>query len=782
MAGNISDNGFERAQEQRLHFLDYWRVIQKRKEAIIATVIILVLGTALFSLTQPKQYTATATLEISPKEYAVELFQPQARSTIVDPQQISTVISEVTLPNVLKSVMKGDIWTDKKSYLCPVHGVLTLDEVRLAGTGRICPHELCNEKLEYRKEKKYPEWQPLDKKWTARYKRAYTEQEVIYELSKKVKARPVRGTYLVNINFQSEYPKEAAQIATMVAEAYVQFRNEKKREKLDQAMNILDEEIKSFRQGDPDKDEKGLDALEAELDELGKELQIDPEREDILSPAINIQSYKRDLSTTEVNLAAVKEKLKSLEELSQDEKINALPESNILLRIKDSLIKAKVEKHQIERQFGEEHRLIKAQIKIIAELEKDLESEVEGIITSHKIRMQELEAQKEKLLNLIAESEKELLEKQTLRTKYNQLAREVDAKRRAYFTMISKDVQETVESAIPMTDVTMVHPAEIPYRPSKPKPTLNIIISLFVGLFVGTGLAYFIEYLDTSVKTLDDIERYLNLPILGVIPQNAHLLTEEDQKSPVAEAYRMLWTNIEFSDSENKLRTLLVTSSGVGEGKTTTATNLAIAVAQMGYKVLLIDADLRRPRIHKLLKQSNSYGWADILMERTNPAEVAVKSEVDGLWVIPSGKLPHNIVGLLNSQRIRESIEQIGDDFDIVIMDSPPVIGVSDSTIVSSLADGVLLIVEYRKYPKAMATRAKKTLEAVGANLIGGVVNNLNVMKEDYYYYSQMYHYSHPEPEEEEIEAEQPAEVDDDRIAGQTAETGEKQREDDTTI
>jgi polysaccharide biosynthesis transport protein len=780
MAGNISGNGFEQSQEQKLHFLDYWRVIQKRKEAIIAVVIILVLGTALFSLMQEKQYIAKATLQLSPQKKAVDPFQTQMTPVMVDPQQISTVISQITLPNVLERVIKGDIWTDAKKYRCRVHGDLELDEVRIAGTGTICPKPLCNEKLTVKRVKEYPDWQPLTKKWSARYKKEYNEVELIYALARKIKARPVRGTYLIEISFQSEFPKEAAQIATMVAKAYVQFRNEKQEDKLEQAMDILDEEIKSFKYGNPEKDKKGLIDLEDELDALAKELGVSPDENQILSPAINIQDYKRRLSETEVNLVAIEEKLATFDTLTEKEKINVVPQNNVIVDLKRSLVKSKTEKNQLERVYSEEkHPALLSQNKIIAELERMLDDEAEGIIKSFVIQKQELEAQKGKLLKLIASSEKELLEMRDNRTKYNRLDLDVRAKRQVYIQMISEEVRERVASAIPMTDVSLDQEALTPFRHSKPKTTLNIILSLFVGLFVGTGLAYFIEYLDTSVKTLDDIERYLNVPILGVIPQNAHLLTEEDQKSPVSEAYRMLWTNIEFADSENKLRTLLVTSSGVGEGKTTTATNLSIAVAQMGYKVLLIDSDLRRPRIHKLLKESNKRGWTDILMNKAEPKDVMIQSEIEGLFVIPSGKLPHNIVGLLNSQRLREAINRIDDEFDIIIMDSPPIVGVSDASIVASLADGVLLIVEYRKYPKAMATRAKKALEAVGANLIGGVVNNLNVMKEDYYYYSQMYHYH--SPEEEELEEVQPDNAADDRTAQQPAETSE-QHKDDTTI
>jgi len=203
----------------------------------------------------------------------------------------------------------------------------------------------------------------------------------------------------------------------------------------------------------------------------------------------------------------------------------------------------------------------------------------------------------------------------------------------------------------------------------------------------------------------------------------------------------MLWANIEFARQDSKLRTLLVTSGGVGEGKTTSLVNLAIVIAREGNRVLVVDSDFRRPRVHKLLGLSNQEGLTDVLMRHADPDRVAVETEVPNLWVLPSGKLPPNAMGLLNSRSMRECIEYLYDKYDMILFDSPPVIGVSDASVLASLMDRIVLVVEYRKYPKSVATRAKKILENVGGHILGGIINNLNIVKEDYYYYSQVYHY-----------------------------------------
>ena len=244
----------------------------------------------------------------------------------------------------------------------------------------------------------------------------------------------------------------------------------------------------------------------------------------------------------------------------------------------------------------------------------------------------------------------------------------------------------------------------------------------------------------------------------------------------------MLWTNIEFAKEEKKIKTILITSGGVGEGKTTTLVNLGIAVAQSGKNVLLVDSDFRRPRMHKLLEVSNCPGLTDILLKDADPDSVIVKTKVDGLSLIPSGKLPPSVAGLLSSQKMRECVSSLYDKYDIILFDSPPVLGMSDSSIMANIVDRVLLVVEYRKHPKSVAMRAKRVLENIGGELLGGVINNLNVMKEDYYYYSQVYHYmKSPEEEAEEAaeEGEEVAEGDEEKESSTLAEE-EKDKDEDS--
>jgi succinoglycan biosynthesis transport protein ExoP len=340
--------------------------------------------------------------------------------------------------------------------------------------------------------------------------------------------------------------------------------------------------------------------------------------------------------------------------------------------------------------------------------------------------------------------------------------------------MEQSQIQERVTNAIPTEDIQIAQRAHLPTRPISPRPVFNAIVSLFVGLTLGTGVAYFVEYLDTSTKSVDEIERYLDLPIFAVIPrQKTGLLIHESPKSHVAENYRMLWTNILFARKQHQFNKMMITSGGAGEGKTTTVVNLGIAAAQMGTKILLVDSDLRRPKIHKLLKYSNKVGLSDVLLKDVEPREVIVATEVENLWAMPSGRLPKNVIGLLNSQKMREIITRMEQDYDVILFDSPPVMGVSDASVMADLMDRILLVVDY-KNPKRLARNAKRHLENAGGTLIGAVINNLNIQRGDYYYYGYYgygygkgYHYYYSSRHDEEEESEEK-----ESVAGATAAAG----------
>jgi capsular exopolysaccharide synthesis family protein len=281
---------------------------------------------------------------------------------------------------------------------------------------------------------------------------------------------------------------------------------------------------------------------------------------------------------------------------------------------------------------------------------------------------------------------------------------------------------------------------------------------LALGLFLAIGLVFLIEYLDRSVKGQEDVEKVLGLPFLGMVPkvEQADLLDSKDSpelftfrnpNSTSAECCRVLRTNILFSSPDRPHRTFLVTSSNQSEGKTTTVINLGITMAQSGHRTLLIDTDMRRPRLHKGLRVSNENGVSRIIVGDSE-IDAAIKStDVPNLYVLPCGPLPPNPAELLQTEKFAKLIETLGEKFDRVILDSPPILAVTDAVIVSRIVDGVVLVVRAGKTPHDAVTRAKRMVLNVKSRIIGVVLNDVNLRNPAYYnYYNYYRHQYHEAP------------------------------------
>lgn len=295
------------------------------------------------------------------------------------------------------------------------------------------------------------------------------------------------------------------------------------------------------------------------------------------------------------------------------------------------------------------------------------------------------------------------------------------------------------------TPATIYAKAEVETRPAKPNVMINLVLGAILGLMFGLGLAFFLEYMDTTVKSLDDVEKFLGVPVLAVVPKNVGAIHRSSGFNPDAEAYRILRTNIEFNRRNPEANCITVTSGGAGEGKSTTLCNLATVCAQGGYSVLLIDADLRRPSLHRLFDVSNTFGLTNYLTTNTRLEEVVVRTPIENLFFLPSGLLPADSAGILNSQRMSELIADVKSRFDLVLIDSPPILGVSDASVLANEADLTMIVVQHRKLPRHMLLRVKQTVENVGGRVIGVVLNNVDVRSDSQYqYYTSYYTYYSP--------------------------------------
>ncbi len=278
--------------------------------------------------------------------------------------------------------------------------------------------------------------------------------------------------------------------------------------------------------------------------------------------------------------------------------------------------------------------------------------------------------------------------------------------------------------------------------PSKPNYRLNLIVGAVLGLMMGVVVAFMSNYFDTSIKTLEDAERTLGLPVLGVIPQDAGLLILQGGDSPDAEAYRILRTNIELKREMFRATTITVVSANAGEGKTTTLSNLAFVFAQAGYSTLMIDADLRRPRLARYAELKSEVGLSTYVANGADLKDVVFRTDHDNLYMLPSGPIPVDPSGLIGSHRMQSLLNEVSKRFDIVLIDSPPVLGVSDASLLVSRADATLLVLQPRKMPIKALLRAKTLVQNAGGNIMGLVMNNVDITGDtQYQYYTTYYSY-----------------------------------------
>ncbi len=319
--------------------------------------------------------------------------------------------------------------------------------------------------------------------------------------------------------------------------------------------------------------------------------------------------------------------------------------------------------------------------------------------------------------------------------------------RSTYSNLVASYQQVKLAEAQATNNIVVAEPAVVPEIPVRPRTRTNALLAALVGILLAVGVAFLIEYLDDTIKTPDDISRVSGLSTLGAISRlkevgsTRPLLSLLGSKAPESEAYRTLRTNIQFSSVDKPVRTLLVTSSGPGEGKSTTASNLAMVLAQTGQRVVLVDTDLRRPVMHKIFGVPNNVGMTTALLSGDR---VALEGHLqptgaDNLQLLTSGPIPPNPSELLGSHRMAHLVEVLSEQADVVIFDSPPVLAVTDAAVLGRQMDGVLLVVEAGETREQALAHSVSELQKTGANILGVALNRLDSRRGGYYYY---YYYS----------------------------------------
>ena len=328
------------------------------------------------------------------------------------------------------------------------------------------------------------------------------------------------------------------------------------------------------------------------------------------------------------------------------------------------------------------------------------------------------------------------------------LQRKVDTNRFLYDALVKKMKERDLTERNQAVNVWIIEKAELPQTPAKPNKKRNILLGIVLGLFGGIGLAFFFEYLDNTVKTPEDVEEKYNIPVIGTIDlikdkkQTVVQAVMKDSSSLIAESFKGMRTAVLLSSADNPPKILLVSSFTPGEGKSSVSASLAMSLAHAGKKVLLIDADMRRPVQHKYFNIENSSGLSSFLAGVSAENEIKMENPVENLYLILSGPIPPNPSELLSSKKLKDLLTNVSPDYDMIIIDTPPLASVTDPVILSKLVDGVILVTWAGKTTYEMLGKGLKQLREVDAPLIGVVLNRFNAKKSGYYYNYGDYYYS----------------------------------------
>jgi capsular exopolysaccharide synthesis family protein len=458
----------------------------------------------------------------------------------------------------------------------------------------------------------------------------------------------------------------------------------------------------------------------------------------------------------------------------------------------------------LQETFTDKHYKVAELKRRIAEAQERLQSEIAELVAEKSVnpisewqslvnRAVQLHVQlkgyehKEKLaatkIDTFKSEHPDLLDKEVQLVR---LEREARIREKTYMLLTDRYEEMLLLRQVSAQEFSVVDNAIPPKYPVGPRKMRITILGTLLGLILGVAVALFFEYMDDSIRRREDVEQYLGLSIVGSIPKiqtakvplsfpeatidpaqdssnadsrkvrnlkrkyrrrlealQGRLVTNIGSKSPTAEGYRSLWTNIQFAGVDEPVKTILVTSPGPREGKSLTVANLALTIAQTGVRVLVVDTDLRRPTVHRLFGYRRSPGLSELISSDLSDIEGFVRNTyADNLYIITCGNLPSNPVGVLGSEKMKQLIEKVKDRFDIVLLDSPPLMAMADSSVLATESDATLLVLQVGQTKRRIANQAKELLQKLNTSVSGVVLNNIDYSKR-YGYYGYHYYYRH---------------------------------------
>jgi capsular exopolysaccharide synthesis family protein len=735
----------QQAEDEQVSLQDYLRILYRGRWNIIISFLVVMIATIYITFTTPKVYEAVGTIIVESQgsmERNLFDFAYSGNQTTLITNQVEILKSRKLAEKVVR----------------------TLEEEGYRDSLKI--------------------FQPAD---DGTY---MTFLSQVNWIRQHLEVNPKKDTDVIEVKFQAGSPFEARSIANEVIQNFRALNIELNKQELVDLRDFLEEQLQIKREELRNSEEALKNYREKE-----KLISLDKETSEAISRYAEAQAQ---LEQALVEMDAYLEQKKSLEDQLEVRRSSLSTEisvvsSPILEQLQSEYAKLVSEKVTYETLIAQD-RVDPSEYKLqlqsienrLKAQEKRLQEEAQKIASSSMVhdplmiaqdltvkileaetQIKGLRAKITALQNIVKDYDTQLSRLPSQSLDLARLTRELEVDQETYNLMTKKLEETRITEASQEENIRILDLAILPDSPIKPKKKLNLMLGALIGLGLGIGLTFLIEYFDDSIKNPEELEK-IGFPILATIPeistkeviQNAvstngesedigearqietRLVTHFDPKSPVSEAYRTLRTNIQFKNKKTKQHTILVTSAAPKEGKSTTVANLAITMAQMGNETVLIDGDLRRPVIHSIFNMKKEHGLTNYLIGNSTHKEIIRPTFVEHLAVIPSGPLPPNPSELLGSDEMKKLLEELKKKFEVILFDSPPVIAVTDASILSTLVDGIVLVIKAHQTHREAIKRAKSLLDTAEARIFGSLLNGVNIEKTygtNYYYY--YYHY-----------------------------------------
>jgi len=705
--------------DDAIHLRDLWRVIVKRKWVVVAVLLIVLLTALVVTMMATPVYRASITLKIERDAAKVVDF----KGAPVVPEEYGDIDFYRTQYELLKSRSLAE------------RVVRQLDLKQRSATAP---------------EKAAPWWSEM---WAGLFRRDGEAKDEAAEAPRDPEAaavrsfmgsmtvEPIRNSRLVRVLFDSSDRRLAADALNALAQNFIALSLERRFDASSYAKAFLEEKLAQTK--------AKLEVSERALVDFQREQQI-----------ITVDEKQNVLAQTlaAYNAAAAKAAEDRLRAEALYREFRENPNSSPQMIDNKSMAVLREQQTKLQVEYQDLSRIYKPafpkmqQLKAsIDEIDKKIQEETaiarRSIEGAYNVAVQQEASVKAKL----EAAKKDVLDLQGRSIRYGILKREVDTNRSLYDGLLQRLKEVGVEAGVGTNNVTVVDSAQAPTAPFKPNVPLNLQIAAVLGLMLGIGFAFFLEYLDDTMQRPDDMERIAHLPVLGVIPLTRVKKSERgvplamqshlDARSTFAEAYRSVRTALQFSTREGAPRQLVVTSTAAQEGKSTTALALAINFAQAGQSTLLIDADLRNPSLHAMLGIDNTRGLSNYLSGDIPALGVVRITSIPNLYVIPAGPLPPNPVELLSGPKMLGLLSELEHRFPMIVLDSPPVLGLADALVLGNQVGAMMFVVAAGSTRKAHMRAALKRLRQASVAPIGAVMTKVDMRDGRYGYESAYYYY-----------------------------------------